>query len=109
MSEFTTTKFDYFAEVQAQLGLRSVWSIYDVQDMGDQHGLGSDIEIAYVKGTEHWGDVTSTAKVAGDTIAALYVAADKCIRESGDNHHIYIEGFERSSVNPKVFFLHTGS
>ena len=102
MSEFTKT--DYFAEVRAQMGLRSVWSIYDVEDMDDQHGLGSDIEIAYVN-----CDATSTAKVAGDTIAALYVAADKCIRESGDNHHIYIGGFERSSVNPKVFFLYTGS
>jgi hypothetical protein len=39
----------------------------------------------------------------------LYVAADKLIRDSGDGHHIYIEDFKQSSIDPEILFVSTGS
>ena len=101
-------KFDYYSSKRESLGLTSVWSIYEVDSLDAPHPFGDEVEVAYVKGRDHWGDKTVAVK-AGKTWADLYVAADKCIRDSGDNHHIYIENFIPSSINSKILFLTTGS
>ena len=102
-------KYDHFNTKAKELGLRSVWSIYEVESLEDAHPFGEGVEVAYVKDRDHWGDKTTSAEVKGNTWADLFVAADKCIRGSGDNHHIFIEDFTPSSINNKILFLHTGS
>ena len=102
-------KYDHYNSVQNELGLTAVSSIFEIEDLYAEHGLGDNIEIAYVKDQDHWGDKTTSMGVAGKTWASLFVAADDCIRESGDRHHIYIEQFVRSSIDSNVFFLRTGS
>jgi hypothetical protein len=102
-------KYNHYDTKAKQLGLRSVWSIYEIEDLDSLHPFGTDIQIAYVKDHDHWGDKTVHAVVKGNTWADLFVAADNCIRNSGDNHHIYIENFTVSSIDNKVLFLHTGS
>jgi len=102
-------KYDHYNSVQKELGLSSVWSIYEIDDLYKEHNLGDNIEVVYVKDQDHWGDKTTSMNVSGNSWAALFVAADDCIRGSGDHHHIYIEQFVRSSISPNVFFLRTGS
>lgn len=82
------------------------WSLYEVENLYDEHPYGDGIEIAY---TDHWGDKTVGTEVNGCTWLDLYIAADKLIRESGDEHHVFIEAFRRSSIVPSVFFMTTGS
>jgi hypothetical protein len=48
-------------------------------------------------------------EVNGLTWAALFVAANAAIRNSTDNHHTFIEGFQQSTISPKYLFLATGS
>ena len=102
-------KYDHFDAKAKELGLRSVWSIYEVADLDNLHPYGEGVEVAYVKDRDHWGDKTVHTVVKGNTWADLFVAADNCIRNSGDNHHIYIENFTVSSIDNRVLFLHTGS
>ena len=102
-------KFNHFDDRKQKLGLKSVWSIYEVADLDNLHPFGTEIQVAYVKDHDHWGDKTVSAVVNGKTWADLFVAADKCIRGSGDNHHVFIENFIPSSINSKILFLTTGS
>ena len=102
-------KYDHYNSVQNELGLTSVWSIFEIEDLYAPHGLGDNIEVVYVKDRDHWGDKTTSMRVAGNTWAALFVAADDCIHESGDRHHIYIEQFKPLQENNTVLMLQTGS
>lgn len=102
-------KFDYYNAKREEMSLTSVWSIYEIEDLESEHPFGEGVEVVYAKDQNHWGNRTVSIPVAGKTWSDLYVAADGCIRGSGDNHHIYIEQFIPSSTNPKILFLHTGS
>lgn len=102
-------KWEHFDSVRADLGLTSVWSMYDeVENLADPHPFEGAEEVAYCQ-VDHWGGKTVSTKINGSTWAALFVAANACIRDSGDEHHMFIEQFKPSSINPKVLFLHTGS
>lgn len=100
---FTTEKYDQFEEARIMLGLTSAWSIYQIDSLSDRHSFEGATEVVY---EDHWGSQRVTKQINGLTWAALYVAADACIRDSGDNHHIFIESFERKG---NTLFLHTGS
>jgi len=52
------------------------------------------------------GDKPIVKSVNGLTYAALYVAADACIRDSGDEHHVFIERFKQVG---STLLLTTGS
>ena len=101
-------KFDHYNEVRNQLGLTSVWSNYDVENLSDRHPFEGATQICYHE-SDHSGDKSVVKSITGSTWAALFVAADACIRDSGDEHHIYIEQLIPSSVSPNVLFLYTGS
>ena len=95
----------YYAQVRQELGLSAVWSMYEVDNLSDRHpfeGVTKVVYRAYESGDHE-------VAINGGTWAALYVAANAIIRDSGDNNHIFIEGFEQSSINPEVLFVSTGS
>jgi hypothetical protein len=105
MTTFTDEKFDYYNQVREDLGLDAVWSIFEVENLSERHpfvGVTTVIYLAYGSG-DH--EVT----IEGDTWKSLYVAADTLIRDSGDGHHIFIEDFKQSSINPEILFVTTGS
>jgi hypothetical protein len=56
-----------------------------------------------------YGSGDHEVAINGTTWASLYIAADTLIRESGDNHHIFIEAFKQSSISPEILFVTTGS
>ena len=106
-NEAFDTKHEHYTEMQAHLGLKAVWSMYEVDEIGDQHTFGDVVQLAY---QDHWGNNGPVfAEVKGDTWADLYEAADQVIRASGDEHHIYIEAFRVNPECPNQLILSTGS
>lgn len=100
------TKSDHYEQVQKDLGVRSVWSVYEVDNLSDRHPFEGADRVVY---KDHWGEKPVQCSINGATWAALYVAADACIRDSGDGHHVFIERFRPSKEDPKTLFLQTGS
>lgn len=95
---------DHYQKVKETLGLQAIWSIYDVQDMLSKHPYGDVDSVSY---GDHWGDSGDiVVAINGITWAALYAAADQAIRQSGDGHHVFIEGFKRRG---NTLVLSTGS
>ena len=80
-------------------------NLYEVTDITAPHMLGNIVQVAYDK---HWGHRTVFVEVLGNTWLDLYVAADKAISLSGDNHHVFIEAFNTTDVAGQVS-LSTGS
>lgn len=99
-------KHDHYRTVQQQLGLRSIWSIYTVDNMTLCHPYK---EAEYVIYDNHWGDAEVVRKIEGRDWNALYRAADAAIQASGDDHHVFIEHFEPVADKPHHLRLTTGS
>jgi hypothetical protein len=101
------SKMDYFSEFKAANGLQAIWSLYELSLQGfeEAHPYPSDAFIVY---TQHWGDGAKDRHypVLGSTWGDVYRAADLAIRESGDTHHCFIEGFE---VKGLELHMYTGS
>ena len=105
MTTFTDEKFEYFNQVRDELGLDAVWSIYEVDNLSERHPFEGAKKVIY----RAYGSGDHEVAIVGSTWAALYVAANKLIRDSGDGHHIYIEDFKQSSIDPEILFVSKGS
>lgn len=99
-------KSAHFESVASDLGLSSVWSIYEVGNLNDRHPFEGADRVVY---KDHWGNKPVSCSINGLTYAALYVAANACIRDSGDNHHIFIEQFIPAKDDSRTLILSTGS
>lgn len=100
------TKHEHYSQVKQELGLDSIWSIYEVDNLSDRHPFEGATQVVY---KDHWGKGDIVVPVNGSTWAALYVAGNAAIRDSGDSHHVFIEQFKQSSINPQILFMTTGS
>jgi hypothetical protein len=100
------TKSSHYTQVQEELKLSSIWSEYDVNNMSDRHPFEGADRVVY---KNHWGKEPVSCSINGLTWSALYVAADACIRNSGDNHHVFIEQFTPDKDDPRTLILSTGS
>lgn len=105
-SKLFDLKTEHYQEVQEELGLTAVWSIYEANNLSDPHPFEGVNRVLY---KDHWGDDTVVMVINGLSWAALYVAANACIRQSGDEHHMYIEGFKVAKDDPHTLILSTGS
>jgi hypothetical protein len=103
-SEAFDRKHGHYDGVRKELGLKSIWSLYDVEDLSQPHPYPGDVFVVY---KDHWGDQPVHCAVSGSTWAAVYTAADNCIIRSGDQHHVFIEGFELKNGNE--LHMSTGS
>lgn len=100
-------KHDQYRHWQEHYGLKSVWSLYEVDNMTLCHPY-KDAE--YVVYDQHWGDSGEVVrKIEGRDWNALYRAADSAIQASGDGHHIFIESFTPIADKPGHLRLSTGS
>lgn len=92
-------KMDYFRAYQDENDFGSIWSMYELPVHGflQNHPYPSDSFIVYSKGH---------VPVLGPTWGDVYRAADCAIRNSGDFHHCFIEGFE---VRGNELHMSTGS
>ena len=91
--------YNHYLTVKTDLGLDAVWSMYEVKNLSDTHTYEGIKTVTY---KDHWGETEDgedigpvVVKVNGTTWAALYVAANAAIRDSGDKHHVFVEGFEQ--------------
>lgn len=90
-------KSDHYDQVRKELGLSAIWSITEVDNLNERHPFPSDAFVVY---KNHWGENKQVhCAVYGGTWAAVYVAANACIRDSGDEHHVFIENFELKNGN----------
>jgi hypothetical protein len=100
-------RFEYFDTLKARNEFKSVWSIYEVDDVSDLSGFEAE-NLVY---KDHWGHdraVTVPLPTGKLTWYDLWVAADKAIIESEDTSHVFIEDFQKSK-DGKTLFLRTGS
>jgi hypothetical protein len=100
------TKHDHYYQVRRELGLQATWSVYEVGNLSDPHPFAGTVRVVY---QDHWGDRPVSCNINGSSWAALYVAANACIRDSGDTHHVFIEGFRPDPQDPRTLILITGS
>lgn len=98
--------YDHYKAVQQQMDLSSIWSVYEVRDLYQPHPYAAAREICY---RDHWGTDAVYETIPGPTWADLYTAADRCVQRSGDNHHVFIEGFYTVADQPHQLRLTTGS
>lgn len=85
-------KMDYYDRFQAANKLAAVWSIYELEEHGflKDHPYPKDVAVCYQG---------ETVPVFGSTWGDVYRAADWAIRNSGDQHHIFIEAFQLKNGN----------
>ena len=91
-------KFNHYHEIKEREGFATTWSLYEITDLNAKHNAPSDAFVVYQG--QH-------CAVYGDTWVDIYRAADNCIRNSGDQHHSFIEGFELKNGNE--LHMYTGS
>lgn len=91
-------KSDMFDKIREANGFRSIWSIYEVDDINAVFG--------YVEGVEYEGCNKHVGKEV--TWLELWQIAELLIEESGDSHHIFIENFAKKD-NEHLHRLITGS
>ena len=99
------TKFNYYDTARSELGLSAIWSIYEVDNLNETHPFKGATKVIY----KTYGSGDHVVAIDGNTWKALYIAADTLIDESGDMHHVFIEAFKQSSINPEILFVTTGS
>ena len=92
-------KMDYFQAYGDEHDINSIWSMFElpVGCFDLPHPYLSDSFIVYGRGH---------VPVLGPTWGDVYRAADCAIRNSGDDHHIFIEGFR---VEGNQLHMSTGS
>lgn len=93
-------KMTYYSRFKHENQLKAIWSMYELNEHGflKAHPYSSDAFVVYQGGH---------VPVFGLTWGDVYRAADWAIRNSGDGHHIFIEGFELRNGNE--LHLVTGS
>lgn len=96
-------KYKMFSKHQEANKLRSTWSIYEIESLDDDSGIMAS-KLVYDGG---WGKkVEAELPREAITYARLWEIADRLIKESGDNQHVFIEEFLQKD---DVVFLHCGS
>ena len=96
-------KSNHYSQVCTELGLNTVWSIYEVDNLSERFPFEGVSTVTY---QDHWGEKPVVKPINGSTWAALWVAANACIRDSGDDHHVFIENFKQFG---DTLILSTGS
>jgi hypothetical protein len=86
---FTDAKWAAFDQYRTQYKLISSWSIYEIDNIDAMSGITAE-RLVY---KNHWGSSPAIIELGkGEkTWGELWHAADKAIRQSGDEHHIFIE------------------
>lgn len=99
-------KSEHYDSVRRDLGLTATWSIFEVGDLNKAHPF---FDAEYITYSDHWGKGEVVKAIAGLTWSALYMAANAAIRDSGDEHHTFIEQLTPLSDKPGYLKLSTGS
>lgn len=91
--------YKHCSKIQEEHNLNSIWSIYENTNFDAKFSKNK------VKSITYQGVETTPDKVL--TWLEMWKEADKLIKLSGDDHHIFIENF--NEVTPGYYKLSTGS
>lgn len=100
-----TQRREHYRKVRRDLRLGSIWTDFDVENLNEDHAFQGNRKLVY---DAPWGNPV-TVDIQGDTWMNLWQAADQAIKQSNDNHHIYIKRFEQHPSKPRTLILITGS
>lgn len=99
----TDAVMEWLDELQDEHSLIGVWSLWNVRDF-TAIPFPNATTVTY---DTHWGNETVVVNLPENaTWFDLWRAAGKCIKKSGDGHHIFIEQFR---PNGNTLNLITGS
>ena len=102
-----SAKFNELSKMYADEGeafsAATIWSMYEVDNMRNNHSFEGALTVTH---QTHFGEIIPVVAIQGKSWAALYCAADAAIKQSGDMHHVFIEGFTQHG---ETLVLHTGS
>ncbi len=96
----------HHTDIGEKNGFSSIWSIDHVQDLTANHPFSERTILSY---KDHWGKKEVRVAIEGPTWVDLWRAADIAIKQSGDNHHIFIEHFVTHRFEASTIELGTGS
>lgn len=105
---------DYYRDIGYDNDLETVWSMWTTDQWVDMEDTSGIPEGTVIRHHDGWGKDT-TAEVKGTTWLDVWKACDIAIRDSGDNHHIYIEQLNWTTIEQpngivqKFLDLTTGS
>ena len=105
-----TMCIEHFDDMQQELGMTTVWSIWDGGAVSNRHAIFSDkihrVVYEYVRNDATREELTADFEDGGKrsmaevsclavdgTVQSLWVAAESCVMQSG-THHRFIEGFD---------------
>jgi len=91
----------HYDAVGKEISAKTVWSMPEIEDLNSKHPYNSENQLVL-----QYHNVMQA--VNGDTWKDLWIAADRCIRETED-YHIFIENFHADLKRPGVILLTTGS
>lgn len=100
-------KMDHYYQVREQLGLHSLWSMFDITDLHRPHPWPEALTLEYRDHAGSEGPVI--VSVDGPLWSDVYSAADRAIQASGDQHHTFIEAVRPVEGSTTALSLHTGS
>lgn len=90
-NEVLQTRMIYYNNVRDDMGFKTFWSIYTVEDLSCEHPFKGATKLIY---REHDGNSTIEVPIRGNSWTALYEAADAAIRKSGDDRYAFIKSFD---------------
>jgi len=93
---------EYYTEIKERCKFKSVWSMYEVENLEEN---AFDLEEGSVLVHENFSVPLPVGSVSWFQI---WMAAEEAIYAVGGDH-IFIESLTRSSINPKIILLGTGS
>jgi len=77
----------HYDVISDEISAMSIWSMHEIEDLNTPHPFPKATYVIHPEDDDR-------AEIKGPNWKDLYQAADQAIRLSGDNHHIFIEGFE---------------
>jgi hypothetical protein len=95
-------KMAHYNQFKRDNGLTAIWSIFKL-------GEGGFFDLHPWQGARILVYQGITVIIKGPTWGDLYRAADEAIDLSEDDHHIFIEGFDRYGTDNSMLQLTTGS
>ncbi len=99
------TKSSLYDKICSENKFSSIWSMFEVTDFS----AVPFPEARAVTYTRNWGKPVDFMLPINPTWLDLWKAADQLIKESGDNHHVFIEDFTPRKENSFILELSTGS
>lgn len=102
-------RHDHFQSMKALFKFKTIWSDFDIERLDENLPI-QYLDMTHVKYDNQLVAVEPRPELGRVDWLAVWKAADKAIVDSGDTHHVYVEGFYKTGKDPEgVYQVITGS